>query len=321
MANYEHYKIFCKIVECQSISKAANQLYVSQPAVSLAVKQLETSLNAKLFFRTQKGVTLTTEGSMLYNYVKQGCTLISVGEEKLKELSALQAGEISIGASDMTLRFFLLPLIEKFHKNFPLVKIKITNAPTPETLQHLKEGLIDFGVVSEPVDYNKGNTSFNFKGVKSVNDILIAGNNFKELKNKQKVSVKELQDYPFIMLEKGTSTRQYIENYFKKNNIDINPEIELATSDLVVEFIRRGMGIGFILEDFVREDLRSEFLYKVNLSPELKSRQFYIVAHAHIPLTSAAKKLLEYNDIDLSGINSKYNIDADENEQEEDEEL
>jgi len=306
MANYEHYKIFCKIVECQSISKAASQLYVSQPAVSLAIKQLETSLNAKLFFRTQKGVTLTTEGTMLYNYVKQGCTLISVGEEKLKELNALQAGEINIGASDMTLRFFLLPLIEKFHKNFPLVKIKITNAPTPETLQHLKEGLIDFGAVSDPMDFIN-NTNFNFKSVKSVRDILVAGNNFKELRNKPKVTVKELQKYPFIMLEKGTSARHNIDNYFKKNGVEINPEIELAASDLVVEFIKRGMGIGFILEDFVTDDLINGFLHKVNITPELPSRQFYIAVHAHIPLTSAAKKLLEYNDIDISGINANYN--------------
>ena len=307
MANYEYYKIFCKIVECQSISKAANQLYVSQPAVSLAIKQLENSLNAKLFFRTQKGVTLTTEGSMLYDYVKQGCTLINVGEEKLKELNALQAGEINIGASDMTLRFFLLPLIEKFHKNFPLVKIKITDTPTPETLQYLKQGLIDFGAVSEPVDLD--NSNFNFKSVKSVKDILVAGDNFKELKDRAKVSVKELQKYPFIMLEKGTSTRQYIENYFKKNDVEINPEIELATSDLVVEFIRRGMGIGFILEDFMIEDLRNGFLNKINLSPELQPRQFYIVTHSHIPLASAAKKLLEYNDIDMAGMGIRFDAD------------
>ena len=304
MANYEHYKIFCKIVECQSISKAANQLYVSQPAVSLAIKQLENSLDAKLFFRTQKGVTLTTEGATLYSYVKQGCTLINVGEEKLKELNALQAGEISIGASDMTLRFFLLPLIEKFHRNFPLVKIKITNAPTPSTLQHLKEGLIDFGVVSEPVDDN--NQNFRFMPVKSVKDILVAGNNFRELVNKTKVSVKELQKHTFIMLEKGTSTRQYLDNYFKKNNIEINPEIELATSDLIVEFIKRGMGIGFILEDFVSDDLKTGFLHRINLSPELQPREFYIVTHAHIPLTSASKKLLEYNDIDISVLNQSY---------------
>ena len=313
MANYEYYKIFCKIVECQSISKAASQLYVSQPAVSLAIKQLENSLNAKLFFRTQKGVTLTTEGSMLYNYVKQGCTLISVGEEKLKELNALQAGEINIGASDMTLRFFLLPFIEKFHKNFPLVKIKITDAPTPETLRHLKQGLIDFGAVSEPVDLD--NPNFNFKSVKSVKDILVAGDNFKEFKNKQKVSIKELQKYPFIMLEKGTSTRLYIENYFKKNNVEISPEIELASHELVLEFVKRGMGIGFILEDFVTEDLRNGLLNKVNLIPELQPRQFYIVTHSHIPVASAAKKLLEYNDIDISGMSARF--DANYNEENE----
>jgi len=306
MANYEYYKMFCKIVECQSISKAASQLYVSQPAVSLAIKQLETSLSTKLFFRTQKGVTLTTEGTVLYNYVKQGCTLINVGEEKLKDLNALQAGEINIGASDMTLRFFLLPLIEKFHKNFPLVKIKITNAPTPETLQHLKQGLIDFGAVSEPVDDT--NPNYNFKSVKSVKDILVTGDHFKELKNKAKVSVKELQKYPFIMLEKGTSTRQYIENYFKKNNSEINPEIELASHDLVIEFVKRGMGIGFMLEDFVANELRNGVLSKVNINPELPPRQFYIVTHSHIPIASAAKKLLEYNDIDMSDVNASYEV-------------
>jgi len=295
MANYEHYKIFCKIVECKSISKAASCLYVSQPAVSFAIKQLETSLGVKLFFRTQRGVTLTAEGAMLYSYVKQGCALINVGEEKLKDLGELRAGEISIGASDMTLRFFLLPLIERFHKNFPQVKIKITNAPTPETLQHLKEGLIDFGAVSEPAD--RSSASFKFKGVKSVRDILVAGDKFKELAKKPEVPVTELPGYSFIMLEKATSTRQYIDNYFKRNNIEINPEIELATSELVVEFIRRGIGIGFILEDFVTEDIKNGTLHKVNLAPELPPREFYIVTHAHIPLTSAAKKLIEYSDI------------------------
>ena len=311
MANYEHYKIFCKIVEFQSISKAASQLYVSQPAVSLAVKQLEISLNAKLFFRTQKGVTLTNEGAMLYNYVKQGCTLINVGEEKLKELGALQAGEINIGASEMTLRFFLLPLIEKFHKNFPAVKIKITNAPTPETLQHLKEGLIDFGAVSEPVD--QANPGFNFKSVKSIREILISGDNFKELKTKQKIPVRDLPKYPFIMLEKGTSTRLYIENYLKKNRVEITPEIELAANDLVVEFIKRGMGIGFILEDFVKSELESGELFKINLAPEFPPRSFYIVTHSHIPLSSAAKKLLEYNGI--GGTDAKFEMDFIESEE------
>jgi len=303
MANYELYKIFCKIVECKSISKAAEKLYVSQPAISLAVKQLESSLNVKLFFRTQRGVNLTTEGKLLYEYVKQGCNIIRAGEEKLKELDTLEAGEISVGASDMTLRFFLLPFIEKFRRDFPSLKIKITNSTTPETLQHLKEGQIDFGVISEPFDMD--NSNFNFKPVKAVRDILIAGASFKHI---TELHAKNLPEFPFIMLERGTSTRVYIEKYLKENNAPVTPEIELATSDLIIEFIKRGMGVGFILEDFVINELENGTLHKIKLTPELKPRQFYIVTHAKLPITSAAKRLLEFNDIDVSDIIYNYNV-------------
>ena len=302
MANYEHYKIFCKIVECQSISKAADKLYVSQPAISLAVKQLESALNVKLFFRTQRGVNLTAEGKLLYSYVNQGCNIIRAGEEKLKELDTLEIGEISIGASDMTLRFFLLPFIEKFYNDFPSLKIKISNAPTPETLRHLKEGQIDFGVISEPFERD---ASFNFKPVKSVRDILIAGEKFKDI---SELHAKDLPEFPFIMLERGTSTRLYIEKYLKENNAQLTPEIELATSDLIIEFIKRGMGIGFILEDFVAYELESGALHRIKLTPELEPRRFYIATHAKLPITSAAKKLLEFNDIDISDIIFDYNI-------------
>jgi DNA-binding transcriptional LysR family regulator len=305
MANYEHYKIFCKIVECQSISKAAEKLYVSQPAISLAIKQLESSLNVKLFFRTQRGVNLTTEGKVLYDYVKQGCNIIRAGEEKLKEFDTLETGEISVGASDMTLRFFLLPFMEKFRNDFPSLKIKITNSPTPETLQHLKEGTIDFGVVSEPFDKDKDNSNFNFKPVKLVQDILIAGKSFKDITD---LNAKDLPGFPFIMLERGTSTRLYIENYLKENNAPVIPDIELATSDLIIEFIKRGMGIGFMLENYVTNELANGTLHKINLTPELKPRQFYIVTHAKLPINSAAKKLLEFNDIDISDITYDFSL-------------
>ena len=303
MANYEYYKLFCKVVECGSISEAANQLYVSQPSVSIAVKQLETELNLKLFLRTQRGVNLTKEGRLLYEYVKQGCSIIRAGEEKLKELGTLEAGEVSVGASDMTLRFFLLPFIEKFHKDFPALKIKISNSATPETLRHLKGGQIDFGVISEPFDMD--NSNIKFKPVKSIRDILVAGRNYKNL---TELSAKELPEHPFIMLERGTSTRLYIDKYLKANDVDLKPEIELATSDLIIEFIKRGMGIGFIPEDYVKAELADGILHKINLIPEIKPRQFYIVTQAKLPIASAAKRLLEFNDVEVSDITDTYNI-------------
>lgn len=290
MANYEHYKVFCKIAECKSISKAADQLFVSQPAVSLAIKQLENDIKAKLFFRTQKGVSLTVEGELLYSYVKQGCSIINIGEEKLKDLGKLQSGEIRVGASDMTLKYFILPYIEKFHKDFPHVKIKITNAPTPTTIKHMREGLIDFGVISGPIEQSG---LFDFISVKNFNDILIAPKSYDFLKG-GKLTVNELANYPFIMLERGTSTRAYIESYLKEHSVEIIPEVELATSDLIIDFVKRGMGFAFIMEDFAKKDIDNDRLVKIDIEPAFAPREFYIVKHKNIPLGAAASKLIQY---------------------------
>ena len=146
----EVYRVFYTVAKCRSITLAANELAISQPAVSQSVKQLEESLETKLFTRTSKGVRLTAEGELLYSYVSKGYEQIVLGEQKLMEMKNLELGEIRIGASDMTLQFFLLPYLEQFHERFPNIKVKVTNAPTPETLSNLEEGRIDFGVVSTP---------------------------------------------------------------------------------------------------------------------------------------------------------------------------
>ena len=145
----EVYRVFYTVAKCRSITLAANELAISQPAVSQSVKQLEESLETKLFTRTSKGVRLTAEGELLYSYVSKGYEQIVLGEQKLMEMKNLELGEIRIGASDMTLQFFLLPYLEQFHERFPNIKVKVTNAPTPETLSNLEEGRIDFGVVSQ----------------------------------------------------------------------------------------------------------------------------------------------------------------------------
>ena len=289
MANYDHYKIFCKIAELGSISKAAENLYVSQPAVSLVIKQLESELNVQLFFRTQKGVIPTAEGELLYSYVKQGCNIINTGEEKIKELTKLDAGEVRIGASDMTLRFFLLPYIEMFHKMYPNVKIKVSNAPTPTTVRGLREGSIDFGTISGPLDPIP---NFNYREVKTIRDILVANDLYKSLRGKS-VALSEIAEYPYIILEKGTSTRRHLEQYFLANGVEIKPEIELATSDLIIEFAKRGMGLAFILDSFAEDLIASGELFEINLKPAIEPRQFYIITHKDIPLTSASKKFLE----------------------------
>ena len=149
--NLEYYRVFCHVARCGSLTLAAKELAVSQPAVSQSIRSSETAVGAKLFMRNARGVKLTREGELLYSYVKKGYEQIELGERKLKQMMNLELGEIHIGASDMTLRFFLLPYLERFHELCPGIRIVVSNAPTPETLVSLRSGRIDFGVVSTPL--------------------------------------------------------------------------------------------------------------------------------------------------------------------------
>ena len=174
--NLEYYRVFYQAAVAGSITLAAEQLCISQPAVSQAVRHLEGELGTKLFLRTPKGVRLTREGEMLYVYVKRGIESIRDGEEMLKQLKCLDTGVIRIGASDMTLQFYLLPYLEQFHEQYPKIKVMVSNGPTPETIDALENGGIDFGIVSTPFDERNGLCS---TPVKEIENIFIAGNRFR----------------------------------------------------------------------------------------------------------------------------------------------
>ena len=146
--NFEYYKIFYHVAKASSISAAARELCISQPAVSQAIKALEQAIGIELFIRTKKGVSLTNAGELLYSHVAAGYESISLGEQQLSQLLHMETGEIRIGASDMTLQFYLLPYLEHFHQLYPGIKVHVTNAPTPSTINHLLSGNIDFGIVT-----------------------------------------------------------------------------------------------------------------------------------------------------------------------------
>ena len=224
--NLEYYKIFYYVSKYNSISLAAEALSISQPAVSQAVKHLESDLSCALFVRTSKGVRLTKEGGLLAEYVRKGYETILTGEKKLSEMLNLDAGEICVGASDMTLQFYLLPYLETFHDAFPQIKVTVTNAPTPETLKHLQDGKIDFGIISTPV-----NNKYDFKmtPVRKIQDVFVAGKKFEYLKG-GKLSYKELENLPVMCLEGSTSTRKYVEDYLAERGTFVRPEFELATT-------------------------------------------------------------------------------------------
>ena len=284
----EYYKIFYNVAKQGSVTKAAKELCLSQPAVSQAVKALEDSLGTVLFVRKSKGVELTTEGSMLYEYVKRGYEQIKLGEEKIKQMLNLDAGEIRIGASDMTLQFYLLPYLEKFHSMHPNIKVHVTNAPTPLTIDHLLAGRIDFGVVSTPFELD--NRFRVFKGRK-IRDIFVAGNRFIDLKDKQ-LDYSVLREYPLISLEKNTSTRRYVDQFLMKNNVVLNPEFELATSAIVTQFAVRNLGIGCVVEDFAYEEISNGRLFQLQFEKEIPQREICIITDQKVPMSKSAATFL-----------------------------
>lgn len=287
--NLEYYKIFYHVAEAGSFTKAGEKLCISQPAVSQSIKMLEEILGSRLFVRIPKGVKLTPEGDALFSYVKRGYEYIQLGEEQFQKMLDLEHGEIRIGASDMTLQFYLLPYLERFHEKYPGIRVIVTNAPTPSTLALLYDGQIDFGVVSEPFQVKAG---VKYKRVKKIRDIFVAGSKFRFLQESM-IEYKDLEKLPIISLEHNTSTRKYVNEYLGTNQVVLNPEFELATSDMIVKFAMRNLGIGCVVKDFAEEALENGNLFEVQFVDKIPERNICIVTSNNNPISEAANRLLD----------------------------
>jgi LysR family cyn operon transcriptional activator len=285
--NMEWYRVFYHAAIQGSLSKAAEELFITQPAVTHSIKQLEAHLGGQLFFRTSKGVQLTEEGEMLFQYIDQAFNFISTGEKKLAELHNLMSGEIKIGAGDTLCRHYLLPYLQCFHESYPQIKIQVTNRTTPETILLLKQGKIDLGIVHLPVTDNK----LTIVETLEIQDCFIAGLPYQKLAN-ETLSIEQLNDYPIILLEKGSSTRSYIDAYSNGYGITLKPEIELGSIDLLVEFARTGLGIACVIHNFIAEELSSSNLFEIRLQQPIPPRKIGIVTLKDVPLSSAASRFI-----------------------------
>lgn len=286
--NLEYYKVFYYVCLEGSLTAAAQKLCISQPAVSQAVRQLEKEAGARLFFRTSKGVQLTREGELLFRYVKVGVEQLLEGGRMLKRMLDMDMGEVRIGASDMTLQFFLLPFLEQFHRQYPKIKVTVTNAPTPETIRSLEEGKIDFGVVTTPFSCKSG---IQKTLVKPIRNVFIAGNSFEQLKGRL-LNYSALCGLPCIFLEKNTSTRAFMDGFLLKKGIELKPEFELATSDMIVQFARRNMGIGCVMEEFAGEAMERGEVFKLTFHEKMPLRHICVVTGESGLISMAGRSLL-----------------------------
>ena len=286
--NMEYFKVFYYVAKYGSISAAARELHISQPAVSQALKNFEAEIGGSVFIRNSKGVTLTQEGQSLFYYISKGYEQMEIGVRKFEELKNLEGGTIRIGASDMTLRFFILPYLEKFCEEYPKIKISVTNAQTPKTIANLTQGAIDFGVVSTPVITSERLT---VQPVREIQDIFVVGEKYKALaKTKQEYGI--LEEYPYICLDGKTSSKSYVDSYLTKQGIKLVPEFSLATSDMVLSFAKRGFGIASVVRDFAQESIDKGELFEVEFISRIENRQFAVVYDERQSMSIAAKQLL-----------------------------
>ena len=290
--NLEYYKVFYYVAKLGSRTAAAQELSVSQPAVSQAIKHLEQALETRLFMRASRGIRLTSEGQVLFEHVKEGYEQILLGEKKLTAMLQLDYGEVRIGASDMTLKYYLLPLLEKYHERYPGVKVLVTNAPTPETLNLLRQGKIDFGVVSTPFAQVQGMTVIK---VRELEDVFVGGRKFIQYKNRM-LDLQELERLPIISLEGNTSTGKYMSDFLRQNGVEPHSEFELATSDMIVQFALRNLGIGSVVRDFAQEYLDDGRLFELRFNKIIPKRQICVVTDEKTYISGAAKALLEMVD-------------------------
>lgn len=289
ICNLEYFKVFYYTAKCGSVTGAAAELAISQPAVSQSLKQLERSLGVSLFARASRGVRLTAEGEVLYSYVAKGYDQISQGVEKVKQMQSLELGEVIIGASDMTLRFYLLPFLERFHEEYPEIKVVVSNGPTPETLNLLREGRIDFGVVSTPFEEMP---DIHVTEVREIEDVFVAGRRFISFKNKM-LDFQDLESMPMIFLEGNTSTRRYMDDYLAGNGVVLRPEFELATSDMIVQFALRSLGVGCVVRDFAAEHLEAGTLFELRFNKMIPKRSLCVARSRRQKPSRAAERLLE----------------------------
>ncbi|MDP4093770.1 MAG: LysR family transcriptional regulator [Bacillota bacterium] len=286
--NLELYRTFFYTAKYSNISKASEHMYITQPAVSRAIRQLEEALKCSLFFRTPKGVLLTPEGKILYNYVEQAFSFITNGEQKINEVKNLLDGEIRIGISDTLCKHYLLPYLKLFNTLHPSIKVHVVCPTTLDIIKLLKTGKIDFGIINLPYTDNQ----LEFKTIMEVQDCFVAGQKYKHL-SKKILPIREIIGNPILLLEKNSNSRLFIDKYFEDNSITVTPDFELGNIDLLVQFAKYDFGISCVIKNFVKDELESGKLFEIKPAEKIPPRNIGVTWLRNVPLSYTAKELIK----------------------------
>lgn len=291
MVNLELYRVFYTVAKCGSLTKAAEELYISQPAVSQSIKQLENQLGTSLFNRTHRGMELSAQGGQqIFKSVENALMLLDDAENKLMELKNTATGTIRIGASDTIFEYFLSDKIVEFHEKFPAVKFELLSEVSPVTVEQLKTNKCDIAFLNLPIQEDP---EIKISGdIMHLNDIFVANDKFAELKDKV-IPLKKLLEYPLILLENNTVARRAVTNYFNSMGLNLSPDIEVGSWDLMKRLAAKGMGIGCIPREYARRALfERKDLFEVKTNPSLPVRSVGMALPGNAPVSFALRKFI-----------------------------
>lgn len=285
----EQYRIFNVVAKSESFSKAAKELFMTQSAVSQAIKQLETSIDMTLFKRTSKGAQLTDAGNILYKYTSSAMELLETGLLRVEALKTLDDGELKIGASDTISTHFLLPRLEMFHKLYPNIKIKIINRVTSETIDLLKSGKIDIAFGNLPIE----DESLEVIECMTVHDTFVAGNDYKKYMKKV-FSREDISNLPLILLENKSNSRKYVDKVFLESGQALTPSIELGAHELLLQLAKINLGISCVVREFSEEYLKNNFVFELKQKNPIPERAIGYCYSKSLHLTPTMKEFMSF---------------------------
>lgn len=280
----EQYKIFNEAASTLSFSKAARNLFISQSAVSQAIRQLEKELNTQLFIRQSKGVTLTKEGTLLHQNISHALMLITNVENTLFNQQELKTGELIIGASDTLAQNFIMPYLVSFHHRYPNITIKMVNRTSNEIIELLKHHQIEIGFINTPFN----DEALSVHHCLEIHDIFVSHQPYHHT-----MTLQELSQQSLILLENSASSRQYVDHHFAKHGIVLQPIIELGSHDLLLEAAKNNLGISCVIEEFSIEEINQKHIYPIHLDHPLPKRSIGYAYLSRKTLTPAALKFIE----------------------------
>ena len=290
MITYDYYRIFYFVARYKSFTKAAKMLGNNQPNITRCMNILEQELKCTLFLRSNRGISLTPEGKKLYEHVAIAYEQLQIGEEEIRQNGELENGLVSIGASENALRLVLLSRLEKFHEQYPHVRLRISNHSTPQAIQALRSDIVDFAAVTTPLDIKSPLEKI---PLASYREILIGGRKYKKLaEHTQKLE--DIASLPFISLDENSSTRELYNSFFLEQGLSFAPDMEPATTDQMLPLITHNLGIGFYPKKMAELALTKGDVYQIPLEEKLPLRRIYLVTNGSTAKSTAVRKMIKF---------------------------